>query len=102
VDGRRLRVVEARLRPEAAEEQAVRRVRYLLAPSSDAVLGVEVARATTSALFDEADRAVVLLQPGPEGARVPLRAVVETTVDVPGAAPRRLRLTQEVRDVRAD
>lgn len=100
VAGRRLRVVEARLRPEASGEQAVRRVRYFLAPASDAVLGVAVERASASVLFDETDRAVVFLQPGPDGARVPALTVVETTVDVAGAAPRRLRLEGYVRAVR--
>jgi hypothetical protein len=102
VSGRRLRVVEARLRPEAAEEQALRRVRYFLAPGSYQVLGVEVERASTSALFDEAGRAAVYLLPGPGGAPVPALAVAETTVDVPGEPPRRLRLEQRFSDVRAE
>ncbi|HLT47673.1 MAG TPA: hypothetical protein VK002_10640 [Rubricoccaceae bacterium] len=102
VGGSRLRVVEAALRPGGASEQAVRRARYFLRPGTGDVLGVEVVRASASAIFDEAGWARVLLQPGPDGAPVPALAVVETTVDVPGAPPRRVRLEQRFRDVRAD
>jgi hypothetical protein len=101
VGGRQMQVVEAALRPGAGGEQAVRRARYFLAPATEAVLGLALERASTSALFDEEERAALFLQPGPDGAPVPAVAVVETTVDVPGAAPRQLRVEQRFRDVRA-
>ena len=99
IRGRRLRVVEARLRPEAGDEQAIRRARFLIDPRSDAVLGVEVDRASASALFDETGHAAVYLRPGPDDAPVPAHAVAETMVDVSGAPPRRLRLEWHFGDV---
>ncbi|MDX1421008.1 MAG: hypothetical protein R3181_13670, partial [Rubricoccaceae bacterium] len=98
--GARHRVVEAVLRPEAGGEQVIRRARFLLAPRTDRILGAEVVRRSASVLYDETAEASVRLRPGPGGAFVLDSAVVETTVDVPGASPRRLRLAQRVRDVR--
>ncbi len=95
VDGRRLRVAEARLRPEAGAGEAVRYVRYLLAPDRDAVAGLTVERGLTSVLFDESSRASVRLA-SVHGALLPVHVETEATVDTPGAPLRRYRLTQRI------
>jgi len=97
-----LRVVEARLWPGAFEEQPIRRARFLVDAATGRLLGVEVERASTAALFDEGGRVTVHLQPGPDGALVPARALAETRVNVPGAPLRRLRLEQRFHAVTAD
>ena len=98
VNEQRLRVAQATLHRESADEQAVRYARYYL-DDTNAIVGVDVLRLTTSVLFDETSHLTVWLQPGPDGVLLPGKAVSETTVHTPGRASRRLRLTQTVRDI---
>ncbi|NNF57764.1 MAG: hypothetical protein HKN04_05935 [Rhodothermaceae bacterium] len=97
-DGRR-RIVEARLRDEVDTEQAIASARYHLAGEDKTILSVDMRRASTSVLFDETSGVQVRLGATAEGVLVPRIAIMESTVDVPGSPPTRLRLTQRFRDV---
>ncbi len=100
VNDQRVHVVQATLHRESADEQPVRYARYYL-NDTNSIVGVDVLRLTTSALFDETSHVNIWLQPGPDGVLLPGRAVSETTVHTPGTEPKRLRLTQTVRDITA-
>ena len=100
VNDQRLHVAQTTLHGESAGEQPIRYARYYL-DDANVIVGVEVLRLTTSALFDESSRVIIWLQPGPDGALLPKRAKSETTIHTPGSDPTRLRLTQTVRDISA-
>ena len=100
VNDRRLHVVQATLHRESVDEQPVRYARYYF-DDTNTIVGVDVLRLTTSALFDETSHVIIRLQPGPEGALLPKRAKSETIIHTPGSDPTRLRLTQTVRDITA-
>lgn len=63
-------VVEARLRPDAAQRPAIRRARLFLTPDTHALVGLDVVRVNRSLLFDETSRITVELRRGPEGTAV--------------------------------
>ena len=100
-DGQRRRIAEARLHNKPGTGQAIAFARYRLANEDDTVLSVDVRRASTSVLFDETSRVQVRLGATAEGVLVPRIAITESTVDVPGSPPTRLRMTQRFRDVGA-
>ncbi|MCH7638583.1 MAG: hypothetical protein IH855_03860 [Bacteroidetes bacterium] len=98
VNDERLHVAQATLRRESADKQPVRYARYYH-NDTNTIVGVDVLRLTTSALFDETSHVTVWLLPGPDGVLLPGSAVSETTVHTPGNEPKRLRLTQTIRDI---
>lgn len=100
VSNEQLRVFQATLHSESADEQPVRYARYYL-DADDAIVGVDALRITTSALFSETSRVKVWLQRFSDGTLLPLMAVSETTILTPGKQPKRLRLTHSVRDIAA-
>lgn len=101
VAGRRLRVVQAVL-ADADAEHAVRRVRAAVDPATGTPVVVEVDRGTESAVYDEVSRVRVELAPGPGGAWLPRHVATDARVDVPLAAPRRVRTEWRVREVGAE
>ena len=95
--GRRVRGAEAVLRDED-DNEPIRRARAWADAETGAPVAVEVWRASSSAIFDEAGRAGVLLTPGP-GGLVPERAWASTAFDVPFGPPRHLLLWMTVSNV---
>ena len=96
VAGRRLRLVEAVLLDDEAEQQ-VHRVRAAVEPETARPVVVEVRRRADSAVYTEASRVRVALAPGPGGAWLPHAVETETRTDVPLADPVRLRTAWTVR-----
>lgn len=98
--GRGVQIVQATLHDESADEQPIRYARYFINTSGE-IVGVDVQRQTESALFDEKTHVTVFLQPGPDGSLLPADSFSETIIRTPTNAPKRLRMTQSVRDIDA-
>ena len=98
VNNQRLRVAQATLHQESADEQPIRYARYYL-DDANTIVGAVILRLTRSALFDETSHVKVWLLPDPNGVYLPRRAESETIIHTPGNNRMRLRLTHTVRDI---